>query len=105
MEIIALSQFLKFGAALVFVVALMVGLSFLVKRFGMKEHSFLPSQKRRLKVVEIAVLDSRRRMALIQRDDQQHLVILGPNGETVVETGIKQTEMDASQNDAAKKAA
>jgi flagellar protein FliO/FliZ len=106
MELIAFSQIIKFAAALTFVIALMVGLSFLLRRIGIKGHDMpSPGRKRRLRVIEITALDSRRRLALIQRDDRQHLIILGPNGETVIETGIEETETDSSQDNEIKKAA
>ena len=53
--------------------------------------------KRRLKVVEALPLDARRRLVLLQRDNKQHLVILGPNGETVIETDIKPKPDDKSE--------
>jgi len=41
-------------------------------------------------------LDARRRAVLIQRDDKQHLVILGHSSETVVETNIKPVKDEAT---------
>ena len=35
------------------------------------------------------MLGPRHKLMLIRRDDVEHLVIVGPTGETVVETGIK----------------
>lgn len=82
-------DYLKFAAALVFVLALMGMLGYILKRIGPGGSSaLLPTGKRRLKIVETMPLDGRRRAMLIQRDNTQHLVILGPTGETVVETNI-----------------
>jgi hypothetical protein len=44
--------------------------------------------KRRLKIVEFMPIDHRRRLVLVRRDDREHLLLLGPQGETVVETNI-----------------
>lgn len=44
---------------------------------------------RRIGIVEVTTLDTRRRLVLLRRDDVEHLVILGPNSETVVERGIR----------------
>ena len=33
-------------------------------------------------------IDNRRRLVLVRRDDREHLLLLGPQGETVVETNI-----------------
>lgn len=82
-------DYIKFAAALVFVLALMGALGFIMKRIGPGGASALISTgKRRLKIVETLPLDGRRKAVILQRDDRQHLVILGPSGETVVETNI-----------------
>lgn len=88
MELISLAQFMKFAAALVFVLALMGGLSLVMKRFA-HNHPLTAPGKKRLKIVEVLPLDARRRAILLKRDGREHLVILGANGETVVETGIE----------------
>lgn len=46
-------------------------------------------EDRRLGIVEVLALDGRRRAVLLKRDDVEHLVILGPEGETVVERSIE----------------
>lgn len=88
MELIATTDLLRFAAALIFVLALMGGLAVAMKHVNAGRYNTL-GNKRRLRVKEMLPLDGRRRLVLIQRDDTQHLVILGPNGETVVETGIE----------------
>lgn len=82
-----LSQLLRLLLALAFVLALMGGFAFILKKLGLSQATRIAGEKR-LKVVESLPLDARRRLAIIQRDDKQHLVILGINGETVVETDI-----------------
>lgn len=83
-------SYLTFAAALVFVLALMGLLAFVLKRFGPGAAGGLISTgKRRLKIIETLPLDARRKAVLLQRDNRQHLVILGPAGETVVETDIE----------------
>jgi flagellar protein FliO/FliZ len=85
-------DYLKFFFALVFVLALMGGLTYLLKRVGWGQSGISPlgsKIKKRLKIVEILPLDARRKAVIIQRDDTQHLVLLGPSGETVIETNIK----------------
>lgn len=78
----------RLAAALIFVLALMGLLAFVLKRYGAGSALIPGSGKRRLKILETLPLDSRRRAILIARDEKQHLVILGPNGETVIESGI-----------------
>ena len=82
-------DYLRFFAALVFVLCLMGGLSYLVKRFNLGQGAILSPTQKRLKIVEILHLDGRRKAVLLQRDDAEHLVILSASGETVVETNIK----------------
>lgn len=85
----AMPQLVRVFAALAFIVALMGGLAFIMKKLGLSDVPNTPSpKKRRLKISESLALDSRRRLVLLQRDEKQHLVILGPNGETVVEQNI-----------------
>lgn len=87
-------DYLKFFAAFMFVLALMGGLSLILKRVGLGKAAFMPQEKRRLKVLEILPLDARRKAVLLSRDGMEHLVILGPSGETVVETHIKAPHAD-----------
>lgn len=89
MELIGLTDILKLVASLAFVMALMGGLALLVRKLGLAENARLSGPAKRLKVVEALPLDPRRRAVLLRCDDKEHLVILGPNGETVVKTDIK----------------
>lgn len=82
-------SYLKFLAALIFVLSLMGGLAYIMKRLGWGSGGIISPNKKRLKTVEILPLDARRKAVLIQRDDTQHLVLLGPSGETVIETNIQ----------------
>ena len=88
MEWVGLSGFFKLIAALAFVVGLMFLLAFILKKLGLA-NTQMSGKNARLKVIETLPLDTRHRAVLLQRDDVQHLVIYGPSGETVVETGIK----------------
>ena len=82
-------DYLRFVSALVFVLALIGGLGWAVRHFKLAERfaSFSPSA-RRLKVIESLPLDPRRRLLIIRRDETEHLIVMGPSGETVVETHI-----------------
>ncbi len=87
MEIIDGMQLLKFLASLTFVLALMAGLFLILKRIQSKGPLRMGSA-RRLRVTEVLQLDSRHRAILLRRDNKEHLVILSPSGETVIESGI-----------------
>jgi flagellar protein FliO/FliZ len=78
--------YLRFALALVLVLGLIALLAWMLRRFGM---GMKMSKGRRLGISEVQMLGPRHKMMLVRRDDIEHLVILGPAGETVVETGIK----------------
>ena len=88
MEVLGIASIMKFAGALLFVVALMLGLSLVMRRVNEKAGLGLSASRRRLKIVETLPLSARHRLAIIRRDDTEHLVILGPAGETVIERGI-----------------
>ncbi|MCW8915294.1 MAG: flagellar biosynthetic protein FliO [Magnetovibrio sp.] len=66
-------------------------LTVLVRRYGlgMVPANMRKGQDRRLSLVEVLPIDAKRRAILIRRDDVEHLVIVGSDSDTVVETGIK----------------
>lgn len=81
----SMNGYLHFAAALVFVLALIGLAAFAARRLGLG-HAALPTgRRRRLGIVEVLPLDGRRRLVLLRRDAVEHLVILGPSSETVVE--------------------
>jgi flagellar protein FliO/FliZ len=84
-------ELLRVFFALMFVLGLMGALALIVKKLGLtgaiEQHN--RGKQKRLKIAEVLPLDGRRRWVLLQRDDVQHLVILGGNEETVIETGIQ----------------
>jgi flagellar protein FliO/FliZ len=89
-----LPQIVRLLAALAFVIALMGGLSVILKKVGMPGTPNTPGHKRRMRIIESLPIDARRRAVLIQCDDKQHLVILGTSGETVIKTDIEPVNID-----------
>jgi flagellar protein FliO/FliZ len=87
-----MSAYIQMMAALLFVLALMGLLWLGLRRIGLTTPAHNPNTPRRLRVIETLALSTQHRAVLIERDDVQHLVIIGPNGETIVETGIKKDE-------------
>ncbi len=84
-----LGDYTRFVLALVFVLALIGLLTWLVRRFGLAGR--MPATRkhgRRLDIVEVVALDSRHRLVLVRRDRTEHLVLLGANADIVVERGI-----------------
>lgn len=81
------ADYLKFIAAFFFVMALMGGLAFILRKINSGLSVQTGLKNRRLKVVETLSLDPRRRAVILRCDQKDHLVILGPNSETVIDTG------------------
>ena len=91
--------------SLLFVIALILGLAFIAKRWltpGAVTPMFRKGQKRRLQLVEILALDHKTRLLLIRRDNTAHLILQGAHAETVIETGIPPIAADL-QSKAAKR--
>jgi flagellar protein FliO/FliZ len=95
---------LRFVLALVVVLGLIAALAWILRRYGAGRVT-LGATKGRLGVVEASHIDAKRRLVLIRRDGVEHLLLLGPTSETVIETGIKadttpdfSAHLDATQN-------
>lgn len=82
-------DYLQFVLALVLVLALIWGIAWVMKRWqpGLVSN-FKTANGNRLSVVEVKGIDARRKLALIRRDDVEHLILLSQNADTVIETGI-----------------
>jgi len=82
-----LDTYLRFVIALVFVVAMIGGLAWIVRRFGWANRFVAPAGKRRLSVLEVLPIDGKRRLVLLRRDSAEHLVLLGISGDILIESG------------------
>ena len=81
--------YIRFIVALVFVLALIGLLTWLVRRFGVGGRIGARSgRKSRIGVVELAAVDAKRRLVLVRRDSQEHLILLGVSSELLVESGF-----------------
>lgn len=86
-------QVLQSGAALVFVLALIALASLYLRRFG--EGGMASKSEgghKRLSIQEIKMLDAKRKLVLVRRDKVEHLLLLTPDRETVIESGIEVDE-------------
>ncbi|MBF0324149.1 FliO/MopB family protein [Magnetospirillum moscoviense] len=82
------ASYLRFVAALAFVVGLMLALLWALRRFGPAGMVVRAGAKRRLGVVETAALDGRRRLVLIRRDDTEHLLLVGGGNDMLIESRV-----------------
>lgn len=81
--------YLRFMFALILVLGLIAALTWAARRFGFGGQ-LIPNAGRspRLSVIEVRTLDSRRKMVLLRRDASEHLVLLGPHQDLLLESGI-----------------
>ncbi len=80
---------LRFVLAFAFVLGLIGLFAVGLKRFSGRLPGMKLGGAGRLKVVEMAYVSPRHRLVLISRDGVEHLLLIGPDSQTVVETGIK----------------
>lgn len=88
----------KFVAALVFVVCLMGGLAFILRMIEQKSGKISlikdMQSKRRLQIMERLVIDRQKTALILRVDGVEHLIISGPQGET-----IKKLRHDSKHHD------
>jgi flagellar protein FliO/FliZ len=82
-----LDTYFRFLAVLVFVLGLVLALGWVLRRSGIGGKAMI-GKGRRLGVVETAFLGPKHRLVLVRRDAVEHLVLIGPNYASVVESGI-----------------
>ena len=98
-------DYLRFFLALVFVLGLIGILAVLARRTGLgfPITAIKPIQKRRLSVVEVTAVDGRRRMVLVRRDNIEHLLLISPSSEMLIETNIAADPVDITTNSSSDK--
>lgn len=92
-----MADYTRFILALLFVLGLIALLAAAVRRFGLglPQTPVRRGKDKRLGLVETMPIDAKRRLVLFKRDDVEHLVILGPTTEILVETIAPPLEGDA----------
>lgn len=74
--------------ALAFVLGLIGLAAVLVRKFGIDKSILRNSANKRLSVEDIATIDARHRLVIVKCDNTEHLLLLGPHGDKVVESNI-----------------
>lgn len=82
-------DYLRFGLALLFVLGLIAGCSWLANRMGLAPRVSTGPAAKRLSVTEIQRIDARRRLMLIRRDNVEHLILLNGDQDLLIESGIE----------------
>lgn len=86
--------------ALVLVVGIILGLAWLLRRYGLGDGAHNPlGRKKRLSTIESTTIDARHRLVLVRRDQTEHLLLIGHGDSLVVERGI-QAPVTGSTGDA-----
>lgn len=81
-------EYLRFPLALIFVLGLILLAGWAARRYGLAATPPGARLGKRLSIIDTIALDPRRRLILVRRDDREHLLMLGQNGEQVVEGDI-----------------
>lgn len=82
-----LIDFARYLGALMLVLALVGFAALAARRFGVPG-IMSANTSRRLAVVETLMLDARHKLFILRRDDKEHVVLVGPEGSSVIESGI-----------------
>jgi Flagellar biogenesis protein len=80
-------DFARYLAALLLVLGLIGAAGLATRKFGVPGLA-KPNAVRRLHIVETLMLSPRQRLAIIRRDEVEHLVLITPAGADVIETGF-----------------
>lgn len=80
-------DFFRYFAALLLVLGLIGAAGLATRKFGVPGLT-KPLAVRRLHIVETLMLSPRQKIAIIRRDDVEHLVMITPTGAQVIEAGF-----------------
>lgn len=90
-------QIAKAVLSLALVIGLMGVFGLFLKKYAQGEIFSKPKEKTdRLGIIQMKIIDPKRRLLLIKRDDQEHLIMTGPTQDIVIERNIvNNTSIDA----------
>jgi flagellar protein FliO/FliZ len=80
-------DFARYFAALLLVLGLIGAAGLATRKFGVPGLA-KPKAQRRLQIVESLMLSPRQRLAIVRRDNVEHLIMISPAGASVLEAGI-----------------
>lgn len=67
-----------------------------LKKRGLINIQHLKSKQARMKIVEVIAIDTKRRLVLVSRDNQEHLILIGGNNDLIVENNINVSEGEST---------
>ncbi len=83
---------------LVAVIGLIGVAALIARKAGVVTLPAAVGRKRRLAVSESLPLDARRRLMIVRCDDREHLIILGAQTETIVDSGFDAAVIEATDD-------
>lgn len=91
-----LVSFMRTMGALALVLGMLAAALWMVKRYNIRLPGSMggAATGKRVELIERTGIDARRSVALIRRDGREHLVLLSPEGNLVIETAIIRDEID-----------
>jgi flagellar protein FliO/FliZ len=92
MDLLDIARYL---GALLLVLGLIGGAGLAARRFGLPGLS-KPASTRRLRIVESLMISPRQRLMLVRRDEIEHLVLIGPEGASLIEGAITPPPVEPS---------
>lgn len=95
-----IADYLRFIAALVFILGLIGACAWGARRFGLAEklQGGGTTAGRRLAVVETMTIDMKRKLIMIRRDGCEHLIMVGGERDLLIESGIVAPETSAARD-------
>ena len=97
-----LPQIARLLIALLVVITLMGGLTFVLKKLGLATpQSLKAGDKRRLKIVEALPVDARKRLLIVECDGREHLIMTGATSDLVIESNIPPVDGSKESNQSA----
>jgi flagellar protein FliO/FliZ len=85
--------YLRFALALLLVLGLIAIFAWALRRFGFGG-ALRANSRRRIQILETTPIGPRHRLVLIRRDQTEHLLLLGPQGDLVVERGAERPSFE-----------
>lgn len=85
--------------SLIFVVALIGIVAVIFQKFAIEKRFTNKDSSKKLRIIEYQMIDSKRRLAVVGFGKKEIVILLGPNGETV----INKDQMHVAEKPAVKK--
>lgn len=92
--------YFRFFLAFAFTIGLIGVVYWVARRYAGRLGIVRAHAAGRLAITGQISLDTRRRLVLVQRDDREHLLLLGPNNDLLIESGIGRDGFAAALRDA-----